>query len=193
MCKTQRRHLGFCHKFMRSHCFCLLRINSLEERTGPCPNMNPKGHPETSTPCDKGLEPQKTPKMQSQCEHYKLLHKHWSLFVSPGCQHSPHQPKVLFVPFWPTQGVDLSLLSLPSIFLGHPAWPALSPPKQIQQADKRESYPHKLCCCELMDECEITSTLAVGSFWNIKSVVLPYKTWHEILASNINKCQLKAR
>lgn len=47
----------------------------------------------------------------------------WSLFASPGCQHSPHQPKVHFVPFRFTWGGSFFTL------LGHFAWPAVSPSK----------------------------------------------------------------
>lgn len=48
---------------LRPHCLSLSRINSLEERSGPCPRQNPhhrnlKGHAETSPQHDEGLEPQ---------------------------------------------------------------------------------------------------------------------------------------
>lgn len=119
--KMQRRHLGSCLKLMWPLCFSLLRINSLEERSGPCPNMNPRGCPETSTQCDKGLEPQRTPKVQSQCEHI-------SCWTSTGaCSPAQDASKVP-----PTQGALCPFQihrEWISTLLGHFAWPAVSPSK----------------------------------------------------------------
>lgn len=181
MWKTQRRHLGSCHKWCDLTASACWGLTVLMRGVVPVqiwiPGATLKHQLNVTKPQSHRKHPSCNPSVNISAAALKL-----ELVCLPRMSAQSPPTQGAFCPFPIHIGAG-SLFTQPPKHTSRAL--CLTSPITLQSRFSRQirSYPHKFCCCELMDECEITLTLAIGCFWEINSVVLPYKTWREILMS----------